>query len=119
MMRHLKVLLLLLFVTSCEEIIEVEDISNDSVTILAPTDTAVLNITDINFSWNAVEDAEQYKLQIATPDFEMANQIVLDTTITATSFNQTLELGNYEWRVRAENSDYQTVYTIQSFTIEE
>lgn len=119
MMRYLKVLLLLLFVTSCEEIIEVEDISNDFVTILAPTDTAVLNITNINFSWNAVEDAEQYKLQIANSNFEMANQIVLDTTITTTSFNQTLELGSYQWRVRAENSDYQTAYSSQSFTVEE
>lgn len=118
-MRYLKVLLLLLFVTGCEEIIEVEDISNDSVTILAPTDTAVLNITDINFSWNSVEDAEKYKLQIGTPDFETTNQIVLDTTITDTSFNQTLELGNYQWRIRAENSDYQTAYSSQSFTVEE
>ena len=104
---------------TCEEIIEVEDISNNAVTILAPTDTAVLNITDVNFSWLAVEDAEQYKLQVATPNFEMANQIVLDTTITTTNFSEVLEFGSYKWRVRAENSGYETVYTSQSFTIEE
>ena len=118
-MRYLKILLLLSFLTSCEEIIEVEDISNSTVIVLAPTNAATLVITDINFSWEAVEDAERYKLQIATPNFESANQIALDTTITATSFNQTLELGNYEWRVRGENSGYQTPYTIQSFSIEE
>lgn len=118
-MRYLKLLLVTFLLVSCEEIIEVVDISNENVVVLAPTDTSMLTITDINFSWEAVEDAEQYKLQIATPSFESANQIVLDTTITTTSFNQTLELGNYEWRVRAENSDYQTAYSTQSFTIEE
>lgn len=118
-MRYLKLLFVTFLLISCEEIIEVVDISDKSVVVLAPTDTATLAITDINFSWEAVEDAEHYKLQIATPNFESANQIVLDTTITTTSFNQALELGNYEWRVRAENSDYQTAYSTQSFTIEE
>ncbi|GAB4160265.1 MAG: hypothetical protein Tsb0033_15940 [Winogradskyella sp.] len=118
-MRYLKLLLVTFLLISCEEIIEVVDISNDNVVVLAPTDTSTLTITDINFSWEAIEDAEQYKLQIATPNFESANQIVLDTTITTTNFNQNLELGNYEWRVRAENSDYQTAFSIQSFTIEE
>lgn len=118
-MRYLKLLLVTFLLVSCEEIIEVVDISNENVVVLAPTDTSTLTITDINFSWEDVEDAEQYKLQIATPNFESANQIVLDTTITTTSFNQALEPGNYEWRVRAENSDYQTIYSTQSFTIEE
>ncbi|WP_412560650.1 hypothetical protein [Winogradskyella sp. MIT101101] len=118
-MRYIKLILVVGLLVSCEEIIEVEDISNDSVTILAPSDATTLAITDINFSWDAVEDAEKYKLQIATPSFEMANQIVMDTTITVISFNQTLELGDYQWRVRAENSDYQTEYSTQSFTIEE
>lgn len=118
-MRYFKLILLVFLLVSCEEIIEVEDISNRNVTILAPTDTAILTITNINFSWNEVEDAEQYRLQIATPSFEMANQIVLDTTIVSTNFNKTLELGSYQWRVRGENSDYQTEYSTQSFTVEE
>ena len=118
-MKYLKVIALLVLLVSCEDILEVEDISNKTVIVLAPSDTSTLNITDINFSWDSVEDAEHYKLQIASPNFESANQIVLDTTITATSFNQTLELGNYEWRIRAENSGFETNYTTQSFTIED
>ena len=105
-------------VYSCDDITEVEDISGKTVNILAPADTSVLTITEVNFSWSTVEDAESYKLQIATPTFDAATQIVLDTTITVSNFTKTLELGNYQWRVRAENSDYQTVYTSQSFTIE-
>jgi len=119
-MKKLKYILCFLVVfLACEEIIEVEDISNKTVNVLAPTNTATLTVTSISFSWDAVADAEHYKLQIAEPNFEMTNQIVLDTTVTVTNFNQILELGDYEWRVRAENSDYQTTYSTQSFTIEE
>ena len=118
-MKYFKLIVLLVFVVSCEDIIEVEDISQETITILAPIDASSLILTDINFSWNAVEAAEQYKLQIASPNFEAATQIVLDTTISATNFTKTLDIGNYEWRIRAENSSYQTVYSIQNFTIEE
>ncbi|MFV0571690.1 MAG: hypothetical protein ACK5M1_04555 [Xanthomarina gelatinilytica] len=116
-----KIIFIILFgvvILACDDIIEVEDISERTVTVLAPTDESILTITDVNFSWNDVEDSEQYRLQIATPDFETATQIVLDTTIVFTNFTKTLELGNYEWRIRAENSDYQTAYTTQRFSIE-
>jgi len=118
-MKKLILCLLVITLFGCDDITEVEDISNQNMTILAPADLSVLTITDVNFSWNSIEDAEQYKLQISTPDFESANQIVLDTTITNTNFTQTLELGNYQWRIRAENSGFQTNYTTQSFSIEE
>lgn len=114
----LSICFLLIQLSSCNEIIEVEDISNKKVNVLAPTSGLSLNITNVNFSWSSLEDAENYKLQISTPNFEMTNQIVLDTTIALTNFSKILEQGNYEWRVRAENSDFQTDYTTQSFTIE-
>lgn len=118
-MKYKIILLLLALITfSCEDIIEVPDISQKEVMVLAPTEDVVINETNINFSWNTVEDADTYKLQIATPDFEVATQIVLDTTITTTNFSKVLDLGTYQWRVRAENSDYQTNYTTQSFTVE-
>jgi hypothetical protein len=116
-----KLIFIILFgvvILACDDIIEVEDISERTVTVLAPTDESILTITDVNFSWNDVEDSEQYRLQIATPDFETATQIVLDTTIVFTNFTKPLDLGNYEWRIRAENSGYQTAYTTQRFSIE-
>ena len=122
MKQNLKIkalILTLLCFLNCEEIIEVQDISEETIIVLAPMDTSVLTATNINFSWGSIQDAEQYKLQIATPSFEEANQVVLDTTIIATGFNQILSSGDYQWRVRAENSDYQTVFTTQSFSIEE
>ena len=112
-------LFLSLFSFGCSEIVEVSDISNDQIEIIAPTNNSTLTIENVNFSWGSIEDAEQYKLQIVTPSFEEANQVVLDTTIIATGFNKNLGAGDYQWRVRAENSDYQTVFTTQSFSIEE
>jgi len=104
---------------ACEEILVVEDISQDAVTILAPTNNTVLTEGSVTFSWNKLLDTEQYRLQLATPTFENASQILLDSTITATNFSKALLLGDYEWRVRAENSEYQTTYTSQNFTVEE
>ena len=42
-----------------------------------------------------------------------------DKTITETNFSvNNLEVGNYQWRVKAENLIYETPYTIQSLIIE-
>ena len=104
---------------SCDDIVEVEDISENEVNVLAPTDNALLNTTSVTFTWEALEDAETYHLQIATPSFENALQIVKDSVLTNTSFSTSLDEKVYEWRIRAQNSEYYTEYRIQSFTIEE
>jgi len=104
---------------SCEEIIEVEDISNQQVVVLAPVNDATLNNNTLTFSWELMDGADSYHLQIAEPSFLNALQIVTDSIMVSTSFSTTLENKTYEWRIRAENSGYTTVYTTQSFTIEE
>lgn len=102
----------------CSEIVRVEDISEDTVNILAPTNNAILNTTDVSFNWQDLEDAEEYNIQIANPNFSEALQIVVDTTVTTSSLSKTLYVGSFEWRVKALNSSYETDYTTQSFTIE-
>lgn len=119
MKKSLLVLFVCCSLHNCEDIIGVPDISEQVVTILAPAENSVLMNTNVNFTWNAVEDAENYKLQIAMPSFEASTQIVLDTTISVTNFNKTLETGTYQWRVKAQNSGFETAYTTQSFSIEE
>lgn len=107
----------ILFV-SCSDVVLVPDISGDSIRVLAPTDGALLNENVVTFTWEAVEDAERYQIQIAKPNFANALQIVTDSTTTNLNFNKVLELGEYQWRVRGENSEYQTAYSTQSFAIE-
>jgi hypothetical protein len=119
-MKKLLTLMALSFVIfTCDDIIEVEDISDEIVIVLAPVNDSVLGEGSVIFSWNDVQDASQYRLQLATPSFENASQILLDSIVNATNFPKVLELGDYEWRVRAENSEYQTQYTIQNFIVEE
>lgn len=115
-MKKLLIILCISFF-ACDAIIEVDDISEATVTILAPAKGVSLNEGDIAFTWNATEDAESYNIQIATPNFESATQILTDSIVTNTFFNSSLDASSYEWRVRAENSGYQTQYTAQNFTL--
>lgn len=117
-MKYLKIILMFFSIVSCEDIIGVENISSKNVLILAPKDKTILMITDVNLSWDAVPEAEQYNVQVALPNFNMASQIILDTVTASTSFFKTLNSGDYQWRVRAENSAFKTSYTTQNFTIE-
>jgi len=117
--------LVLLFGWGCEDILEVPDISNDTVVILAPKDGSVLVSNDVGFNWEKVEEATSYQVQIATPNFENAAQIVLDSVIVedslgnvASRIDQELFNGNYVWRIKAFNSGYETEYTVSGFQVD-
>lgn len=109
------VLLLALF--SCEEILFVDDISDKEITLIVPANNSVLFSTGVSFSWEKIQNADKYHLQIAKPNFTSPVQIVLDTLVTSTIFNQQLNIGKYEWRVKAVNSGYETAYKTWSFEI--
>lgn len=114
------VILLLVVCTSCEEIIEVPNISDKTLTLVSPSDGVSLNSgNSIFFDWETIEDAEVYHIQIANPTFVEANQIVADSILTGTSFQTTLDADIYQWRVRAENIGYETQYTTQGFIVED
>ncbi|WP_119791329.1 phage tail protein [Flavobacterium anhuiense] len=115
-LKYFSLLFILNFI-SCEEILMVDDISKKEVVLTAPANNAVLSFSGITFSWENVESAEKYQLQIATPNFETPQQVVLDTIVTKNTFTQQLNIGKYEWRVKAINSAYETAYFKRSFEI--
>lgn len=102
---------------SCEEILLEEDISEEDIVLVAPANNAQFFSTSISFFWEELEDADQYHLQIARPNFEAPLQIVLDTLVSSNSFSFQLNVGNYEWRLKAVNSSYETAYKSRFFTI--
>lgn len=102
---------------SCEEILLVPDITKDEVTLVSPGNNTVLSSSGVTLSWNSIENADKYELQIATPTFDAPQQLVLDTLVSKNSFTQQLNIGKYEWRVKAVNSGYETPYTKRSFEI--
>ncbi len=109
---------------SCEEIISVDDLSAEKVVITAPRDGATVNQTNVNLSWEAVDYAEGYHIQVATPNFQRADQILLDT-LTVDSIQNgrhniliDLDPAVYEWRIQARNSAYETAFTTAAFSVD-
>lgn len=114
--KYLLILLILCF-ASCEEILLVPDISKEDVVLVSPGNNVTLSSSGVTLSWNLVENADKYQLQIATPSFDAPLQIVVDTIITKNSYTQQLNIGKYEWRIKAVNSGYETAYATRSFEI--
>ena len=123
MKKLIALLIIIAGIYGCEDIVSVPDISEENIIVLAPADGSVLNISDVTFSWEEIEFADRYQVQVAQPTFESANQIVLDTILgdslqSFRSFTKSLAPDMYQWRVRGINSNFQTGYTTQSFTVE-
>ena len=110
--------LLTTIITSCDDIVEVENISNETVILVAPSNETIVTTESINFTWEAIGEAESYHLQIATPVFNNATQVVEDTIVHNLNFSKLLDQGEYQWRVRAKNSAYTTNYSINSFNVD-
>lgn len=122
-MRQVVVFVIFSFLTvSCEEIISVPDISEENIEVLAPLDGATLESEEVTFSWNEIDFVDQYQIQVVTPSFINANQIVLDTILRDSlnsfrNFTTTLNPNFYEWRIRGANDNFTTPYTLQSLTL--
>lgn len=113
------ILVIIFFAISCEDIIFEQDISEYKLNILAPYSGASVVSGYISFNWEPVTDADKYQIQIAIPNFENAIQIVLDSSISNTSFTKQLLANNYEWRVRALNSAFETSYFTNTLIVTE
>lgn len=114
-----KILLGILFLSlfSCAEILLEKDISKEVEVLVAPANNAQFFSTGVTFTWESVTDASKYQLQIAKPNFANPMQIVLDTIVPTTSFTQQLLVGDYEWRVRAVNSAFSTLYATRLVSV--
>ena len=104
-------LLSLLFIVlfACSDFTD-EDLENDNLELLGPANGVSTETQSLTFWWDFVDGADAYRLQIADPDFTNIVRLELDTLITSNQFEHTLYPGNFEWRVRAENSAYTTDY---------
>jgi hypothetical protein len=112
------------FFTKCSEIFE-EDISDEEIVIIAPSDGVETTIINQLFMWETIEGANYYNLRIVTPSFQSIQKLVLDTNISAidtvynsdNKFYYTLNPGTYEWRLVAANSSNEITSEIMQLTI--
>lgn len=102
---------------SCEEIINEINIENRNVVLVAPSTGSNLTTGVNTFSWEPMEGARNYRIQIAKPNFNAPDQIVVDSLVTTNSFSISLSANNYEWRVRGENGAYTSPYTSRMFNV--
>ena len=115
----LVILAALLILNGCDDFLE-EDISDDLVFLLAPADSVTFEEgSTILFSWDFLEGATNYQVQIVTPDFDAPAQLMLDSVTTNNSISAMLSPGQYEWGVSAFNNGYSTNYSIGAFTVSE
>ncbi len=123
--KTIGILLVSVLFIACDDIIEEEDLSNRQVIVLAPLEGSIVTQNQVSLNWNTVEDARSYKVELATPSFENAAQIVLDSLVEQdtlgtirTQVQATLLNGNYEWRVKGLNGGFETPFTLNSFTVD-
>ncbi|MBD1261977.1 hypothetical protein HZY62_15345 [Maribacter polysiphoniae] len=115
--------LLVVSMGSCEDILEVVDISDEPVVLLAPAEGVIVTDSLVSFNWNGIDEADAYLIQVATPSFENASQIlldsvmVIDSTFQGTRISKVLSNNDYQWRVQAYNSGYQTEFSTHTFSV--
>jgi len=105
-------------IVSCSEFIE-KDVSDQKVFLIAPSDSLESSRYNQTFSWEAVEGAQTYRLQIAAGSFDSISYMVEDTLIKTTKMGLVLEPGKYQWRVRAQNSGSSSLYSTNTLIIHE
>ena len=95
------------------------DLSQQSIVLVSPEENLVTSDKDLTFLWRMLAGVEQYRIQIASPNFNNST-FIQDDQLTATdSYSTTLEEGTYRWRVRAENISSVSAYSERSLTIDE
>lgn len=94
---------------SCEDILE-EDISNDVVQMIFPLNNQEIYSNIVHFQWQELDGADKYRIQI----FNTNAGVEIDSLVTTTNFNYPMAQGDYQWRVRGENSAYQSNYTFNT-----
>lgn len=94
---------------SCEDIME-EDITDDIVHLVSPVNQQEITSNVVNFQWQAIKGADDYRIQI----FSSNQAMVLDSLVGNNSAVFPMAPGNYQWRVRGENFAYTSSYSFTS-----
>jgi hypothetical protein len=91
---------------SCDDILE-EDITNDIVHAVYPSEGAVIESNVVNFQWDNLDGARDYRLQV----YNLSQVKVHDTLVNANSVSLPMSEGSYQWRIRGENAGYMSSYS--------
>lgn len=107
----------IIFASCTKDFVE-PDISSKEVVILAPSDSLSTSTSSVTFWWEEIEGARKYRIQVVKPSFAALQQIITDTLVSGDKFIWSFSPGNYQWRIRAENTISETEFITRSFTID-
>lgn len=110
------ILSVITMLVSCRDFIE-PSLENKKVFLLAPADSSESSSYTLTFWWEPVADALNYRLQLVNPGFVRPQILIADTLVRNNQFTITLEPGDYEWQVRAENGSSESLYSKAAFRI--
>lgn len=108
--RYIYVLCLMVVVMACDDIIE-DNISDDLITSIAPVANEKIESNVVQFVWNGIEGADDYRIQVNDRE---NNRLILDSLVSTTVFEYIMTPGVYQWRVRGENFAYETAYSFST-----
>lgn len=96
------------------------DLSNSLVQLLTPISNYSTNDTgNITFSWNALENASNYRLKVVEGSSFEAGTLIHEGAISSTSVSYGIgSEGTYYWGVRAENELYNSEYSSRKLIID-
>ena len=95
-----------------------QNLAGQVVQLVAPASNGLVNQSDVTFLWKQIAAANQYHVQVASPNFSNSTFIIDDFRTSADNHHLVLPEGKYRWRVRAENDISVTLYSEGSFEID-
>ncbi len=107
----------ILMISACDDFIE-RKLTGQTITVLAPADSAILSTTSVTFWWEEVKGATKYNIQIVKPSFSNIQYIVADSNVAGDKFTANLQPGSYQWRIKALNNSTQTDFFSFSFSVD-
>lgn len=94
---------------TCEFKVSCASLDDQTISLKAPYDEAVLKDKDVSFWWTNVRNISGYQLQVVTPGFDKVEKVIVDDVLIEERFDYELQEGVYEWMVRAYNCEYELV----------
>jgi hypothetical protein len=100
-------------------ILEDSTLNSQIVNVLSPSDNFLTNQTSFDALWQPLSLANEYRIQLASPDFSHSSFVILDETTSNDFYNfSNLTEGTYQWRIRAENAQSFSNYSTFNMTVD-
>lgn len=107
----------LLICTSCKDVVE-DDIDDENVVLHSPPNRFITTNSNVEFWWDEIEGANEYRIQVVQPEFRYVEKLAVDSISIKNKFKAVLTPGSYQWKIIAQNNGHKTESSIWSFVID-